>query len=234
MKRFGYDVRKITTENGRRCYQFSDGSRALTGIDVSHHVGHVDWDLVREDGISFAIMRAGGRKLATGELYMDELFFENTAGATGAGIPVGAYFCGSAISREEMIEETEYLLDILKGQPITWPVVMDIEVPKPEWRTYSMGSKLRTELALIFLEKISASGYQPMLYCNSIPGMQTLVDLLQLEDMDKWIAEYRFKPYYPYDFGIWQYSCTASIKGISQEGDLDLAFVDYGACNFRY
>ena len=99
-----------------------------------------------------------------------------------------------------MLEETEYLIDLLNGHKITWPVVLDIEVPVKEWRTFTLPT-----------------------------GLQTLVDLSKLEDMDKWISEYRFKPYYPYDFGIWQYSCTASIKGISQEGELSLAFVDYGA-----
>ena len=229
MKRCAYDVRRITTKSGRRHYLFPDGREALTGTDVSHYVGPVDWNLVREDGISFAFIRAGGRRFATGELFADERCHENLDGAVSAGIPAGAYFFSSAKSREEMTEETEYLVGLLEGHDITWPVVLDIEVPKEDWRTASLSAELRTELSLIFKEKISSAGYRPMLYCNSIPGMQTLVDLSKLEDMDKWISEYRFKPYYPYDFGIWQYSCTASIKGISGEGDLDLAFVDYGA-----
>ena len=44
MKRCAYDIKKITTdERGRRHYLFPDGREALTGTDVSHYVGSVNW-----------------------------------------------------------------------------------------------------------------------------------------------------------------------------------------------
>ena len=64
------------------------GGEDMKGIDVSAHNGIIDWEKVRADGISFAILRAGFGKLAKQK---DERFEDNYAGAKAAGIPVGAY-----------------------------------------------------------------------------------------------------------------------------------------------
>ena len=42
------------------------------GIDVSEHNGEIDWKKVAEEGIGFAIIRAG-----YGSAYLDSRFYEN-------------------------------------------------------------------------------------------------------------------------------------------------------------
>ena len=60
-------------------YEYFEGED-MKGIDVSVHNGIIDWQKVRADGISFAILRAGFGKLAKQK---DEQFEDNYAGAKG-------------------------------------------------------------------------------------------------------------------------------------------------------
>lgn len=230
MKKCPFDVHNIVTDpkTGRYSFTFDDGRKAITGTDVSHYVGEVDWKAVKEDGIEFVIIRAGGRHLIGNDgLYDDTRFEEYYKGATEAGLMTGAYYVPSSINENELDEEIDHLLSRLKGKTIPWPVAVDYEVLLPKYRHFGVDTSFRTSSALKFCKVLSDEGYTPMVYCNSITHMQKLLDLERLEGIEKWIAEYRFKPYYPYDFGIWQYSNTAKIRGINSEGDLNLCFKDY-------
>ena len=51
------------------------------GIDVSEYNGEIDWKRIAEEGISFAIIRAG-----YGSAYLDSRFYENVNGAHDAGL----------------------------------------------------------------------------------------------------------------------------------------------------
>ena len=63
------------------------------GIDVSSHQGNIDWNLVAQDGVEFAIIRVGYRGYGSeGRLVVDEKFEDNIKGAKAAGIKVGVYF----------------------------------------------------------------------------------------------------------------------------------------------
>ena len=67
---------------------FRDGSyvgedfTVRRGIDVSEHQGVIDWAAVAEDGVEFAVLRAGYRGYGeSGILCPDARFAENMAGA---------------------------------------------------------------------------------------------------------------------------------------------------------
>jgi lysozyme len=55
-------------------------------VDVSHHQGHIDWEAVAHDQITYAYMRA-----TEGETVVDAEFDKNWAAAAAAGIKRGAY-----------------------------------------------------------------------------------------------------------------------------------------------
>ena len=230
MKKCSFDVHNVVTDpkTGRYSFTFEDGRKALTGTDVSHYVGDVDWKAVKEDGMDFVFVRAGGRHFVGNDgLYEDNLFESFFKGASEAGLMTGAYYVPSAVNESELDEEIEHLLSLLKGKDVTWPVAVDYEVLLPKYRHYNVEAPFRTHCALKFCKALSDEGYTPMVYCNSITHMQKILDLESLEGIEKWIAEYRFKPYYPYDFGIWQYSNSARIRGINSPGDLNLCFKNY-------
>ena len=84
------------------------------GIDVSEHNGEIDWKKVAEEGIGFAIIRAG-----YGSAYLDSQFYENVNGAHDAGLKLGIYHFGYARTEGELDVEKDFLLSILKDCGLT-------------------------------------------------------------------------------------------------------------------
>ena len=76
-------------------YTFAaDGAlnRTARGIDVSKFQGSIDWNAVKSDGITFAIIRCGYRGYGSGALVEDSTYRRNIQGAINAGLRVGVYF----------------------------------------------------------------------------------------------------------------------------------------------
>ncbi|WP_252361745.1 glycoside hydrolase family 25 protein [Paenibacillus terrae] len=61
-------------------------SRNAQGIDVSRYQGKIDWKAVKDDGISFAFIKA-----SQGKSYRDKTFIGNAQAARAVGVMVGAY-----------------------------------------------------------------------------------------------------------------------------------------------
>ena len=61
------------------------------GIDVSTWNGNIDWKKVREAGIKFAMIRIGFRGYQSGQIMMDNTFYQNIKGALANNINVGVY-----------------------------------------------------------------------------------------------------------------------------------------------
>ena len=76
----------------------ADGAlnRTARGIDVSKFQGSIDWNAVKADGITFAIIRCGYRGYGSGALVEDSTYRANIRGAINAGLKVGVYFYSQA------------------------------------------------------------------------------------------------------------------------------------------
>ena len=87
----------------------------IKGIDVSHWQGDIDWNAVKEDGVEFAIIKAGGSDAG---FYEDSKFRENYEAAKAAGVDVGAYyFVGKYCkSYEDGVADAERFIEILKDK----------------------------------------------------------------------------------------------------------------------
>lgn len=196
----------------------------VQGVDVSRYQGEIDWEQVRDVGIEFAIVRVGGRFINSGGLYDDRLYRENIEGALEAGLDVGVYFFSQAISKEEGIEEAEYVLSLIEGYDLTMPVVMDWEpLGGVEARTYGVEPKKITQAIRGFCDRIREAGYEPMLYFNSHSAYARM-DLRELTDIKFWFAQYNDVPTFYYHFDMWQYSDRGMVDGIDGEVDLNLYF----------
>ena len=107
-----YDAANLNQmENGEYQYLQDGVVVSRKGIDVSRHQGAIDWNLVAGDGVEFAFIRVGYRGYGSGKMVEDEYFQDNIQGAIQAGIKVGVYFYSQAISREEVLEEAEFVLE---------------------------------------------------------------------------------------------------------------------------
>lgn len=210
-------------ERGRVTYEWN-GREAKAGIDVSTHQKDVDWQAVAGDGIDFAILRLGHRGYSEGGLFLDKTFEENLQGALEAGLEIGVYFFSQAVTPEEAEEEAEYVLNILDGQALAFPVAFDWEpISGDDARTDGLDGEMMTRCAAAFCKQIKDAGYRPAVYFNQTQGYLHY-DLRDLTDYDLWLAEYDSSPDFYYHFDLWQYSHTGRVDGIQGDVDLDLAF----------
>ncbi len=211
---------------GEKIYVEDGAVASIKGIDVSRYQKEIDWEKVREDGVSFAMIRLGYRGDSEGKLQLDPLYEDNIEGALNNDIAVGVYFWTQAVSVEEAEEEAEFVLDALKPYKITWPVALDIEEGGSGDRTSLLTASQRTDIAVAFCERIREAGYTPMLYSN-IRWFIEKLELERLMDYEIWFAQYYNRPFFPYAFQMWQYTSNGSVAGIEGDVDYNLCFKDY-------
>lgn len=211
-------------ENGR--FQYLENGQVVShmGIDVSKYQGKIDWEKVAADGVEFVFLRLGLRGYESGKLVEDETFQTNIQGALAHGIKVGVYFFSQAITEAEAVEEANFVLERIAPYQIDCPVVFDVEkVGSSTARMNQLTPQERTNVTIAFLDTIEAAGYKSMFYHNMETAL-LLLELERLEKYDKWFAYYGEDLYYPYAYGVWQYSEKGSINGISGEVDMNIAF----------
>lgn len=226
LKLHSYDKANLNIlESGEYQYLQEGEVVSYKGIDVSRHQGTIDWNMVAQDGVEFAFIRVGYRGYGSGKMMEDEFFEENIKGALQAGIKVGVYFYSQAVSREEVLEEAQFVLDKIAPYKIECPVVFDVErVSEGEGRMNAISMEDRTAFTALFCQTVENAGYRPMIYHNTEMGVMML-GLSDLEAYDKWFAAYSDLFYYPYDYKVWQYSQSGRVQGIQGDVDLNISFV---------
>ncbi len=214
--------------DGERIYYDDPELDVRCGIDVSEHQGVIDWAKVAADGVDFAIIRVGYRGYSKGTLNTDKYFLENLQGAINAGLDVGVYFFSQAISAAEAVEEAEYVLSLIRGYELSYPVVFDWEpLPYTGSRTRSYDGGIVTDCAIAFSQRVAQEGYTPMVYYNKTMAYLKL-DLTRLQDYQVWFAQYSTPyPTYIYHYDMWQYGSSGSVEGISGNVDMNISFKDY-------
>lgn len=212
-------------------------SGVTIGIDVSKYQGTIDWNMVRESGVEFAMIRVGYRAKSTGEIFEDPTARYNLQEAQAAGIKIGAYFFSSAVTKEEAREEAVFTMNIIAKYRITYPVAYNCEdFLSTDSRQYGLDASARTELACAFLDEISAAGYTPMFYAskgelegNAQWNTDTLSSRYKI-----WVAQYPDQPYpqtnassYTGTHAMWQYTGQGIVAGISKKTDVNVAYFGY-------
>lgn len=212
-------------------------SGVTIGIDVSKYQGTIDWNMVRESGVEFAMIRVGYRAKSTGEIFEDPIARYNMQEAQAAGIKIGAYFFSSAVTKEEAREEAAFTMNIIAKYRITYPVAYNCEdFLSTDSRQYGLDASARTELACAFLDEISAAGYTPMFYAskgelegNAQWNTDTLSSRYKI-----WVAQYPDQPYpqtnassYTGTHAMWQYTGQGIVAGIPKKTDVNIAYFGY-------
>ncbi len=222
-----YDPAGFVPDEDQVMHYYAGGERiSHKGIDVSRYQGEINWEKVAGDEVEYAFIRLGIRGYTEGAIQEDEQFEANIKGARQNDIDVGVYFFTQATSVEEAEEEAEYVLDQIAPYEVDYPVVLDVEaVANTRARTRELTKEERTKYCIAFCEKIREAGYTPMIYGN-LKTFMLMLDLTQLEEYDKWFANYDEMPYYPYAFRIWQYTDKGRVDGIGANVDLNISFED--------
>lgn len=223
-----YDYTKLQMRADKMAYYESGRSVSYLGADLSKYNGDVDFQALKESGIEFVMLRLGSRGYGSGQIMLDEKFDEYMNKASEAGLEIGVYFFSQAITAEEAVEESNFIIQTLTERHITYPVAFDMEyVQNDKARVEVLSKEEKTAVARAFLENIKAAGYKPMIY-GTKEWLIKEINLTKLTDYDIWLSQQKDIPDYPYKFQMWQYTTEGDIPGVEGDVDLNICFVDYG------
>jgi len=206
----------------------SDGvlmaSSGTLGIDVSKWNGNIDWNAVKNSGVSYVIIRCGYRGSTGGSLIEDPKFKTNIQGALNAGLKVGVYFFSQAVNEVEAVEEASMTIGLIKKYKISYPVFLDVEASGG--RADKIDRNTRTQVIKAFCETIKNSGYTPGVYANKT-WLNSYMNAGELNSYKIWLAQYNTAPTYSGKFDMWQYSSKGKVGGISGDTDMNLSYMGY-------
>lgn len=190
------------------------------GIDISKWQENINWKQVKDSGIEFAIIKAGG---SDDGFYTDPTYEANYKNAKAVGMPVGAYYIVGpyCVSKEDGIADAKRFLKMLEGKTFEYPVYIDLETTSPATKSGT------TDAVLAFCQTMEAAGYFCGIYASDISGFKERLELSRLKTRALWVASYGSMPKYVSSYGIWQKSSTGRVPGIVGDVDLDECFVDY-------
>ncbi len=195
------------------------------GIDVSAHQGRIDWEKVKNSGIQFAILRLGiGSNIAS----QDDAFFEaNVQGCESIGLPWGAYLYSYALNLEDTRSEVQHALRLLNGKRPEYPVFFDMEDADGYKAKHGMPSNQGlVDICKTFLLGIEDAGYYASLYA-SLSWLNNQLNSHELDRFDKWVAQWNTSCAYKKPYGIWQYTDSGKVDGISGNVDMNIAYTNY-------
>lgn len=199
----------------------------LKGIDISEYNGQVDFEKVKEDGISFVMVRLGGRGYGnSGILYSDDKALEYIQNAKSAGLKVGAYFFSQSVNEEEAIEEADYATAILNGETLDYPIAFDWEeIEEDTARTDNLSDVVLTACAKAFCNRINEKGYTPIIYAKE--NVYNRYNHTELSEYDVWYSEYTDTPSITEGYTMWQYSEKGTVNGVEGTTDLNVCYKNY-------
>ena len=185
----------------------------MKGIDVSKHQGIIDWKMVADSGIDFAIIRAG-----YGKSNVDERFIENIVGAHTGGLKVGVYWFIYALNEEDALKNAEMFHQTIEPykEAITFKVFADYEYDSDNYSKKHgvvQNKSTRTKIVKTFLNYLKSKGWDVGNYANPDYIKSKFNDL---SEYPLWLAWYtddegRIEDYNPC---MWQYTSNGSVSGI--------------------
>ena len=199
------------------------------GIDISKWQKGIDLQTAKNEGVKFAILRAGYTGSSDGvSKAKDDQFETHYKNVKANGLGVGAYWFSRATTYEKGKAEAEYMYNnCLKGKQFEYPIYIDVEDSYYQQRA---GKKAVANAIKGFCEYLEDKGYYVGVYAN-VNWYKNYIDTESLNAYDKWIASWGSKkPEYP-DGGLWQFGGESnyirSNKIAGKVCDQNYAYKDY-------
>lgn len=205
------------------CGVEKDRSFPAKGVDLSSWQKEVDFSSLKDQGISFVILRAGTSK------GKDSHFEKYYREAKSAGLDIGCYFYTYSLDNTSAEEDAQMLLKWLKKKKFQYPIYYDVE----DDSILSISVSQRTGICERFRETMESENYLVGLYANE-NWLSHHLDMNSLKDKyEIWMAKWTDSGKDDADMSevcrIWQYTDSGKLKGISGGVDLDVCYYDYPA-----
>ena len=146
------------------------------GIDVSRWQGNFNFTKAKQEGIKFAILKAGGGDAG---LYKDGKFERNYTECEKLSIPVGVYFFGKAMDVPTAEKEANYFLSLIRGKKYPMGVWYDVEA-----KMLNAGNLL--SVVNTFITTVERGGFK----CGVYASESTFKGKLKALTCDKWVARW--------------------------------------------
>lgn len=191
----------------------------LRGIDVSNFHGKIHWDKVKEDGIEFAIIRAGWYKNN-----IDPRFRANIEEAIKQDIKIGVYWYIYAKDESEARANAKKCYDIIA--PYLPSVKMGV------WGVWSYDSDKyyknltkakRTQFIKVFCDTLSGCGCHAGYFVDN--AYLTKISTTVLADYPQWLALYATSKGNNEPL-MWQYQSSGKVSGIIPRVDMNICYDD--------
>lgn len=201
------------------------------GIDVSEHQGEIDWEAVKADGVTFAILRVGyGGDYSDQD---DKCFAYNVSECERLGIPYGVYLYSYAYDTASARSEANHVLRVLGSHKPSYPVYYDLEYTSNGSPAGNDGSGAvsitnddLSEFATIFCNAVSEAGFTPGIYANLNWWNNYLTDSC-FSQWERWVAQYNNYCSYQGEYKVWQSASDASVAGVNGYVDVDFDYYPY-------
>lgn len=193
----------------------------IQGVDISYCQRGLDYKKLKDDGVEFAIIRAGYTGTSSHKQHADDLLHMHVNGCLSLGLKYGFYFYSCARSVEEAVAEARFCVNLIKDYPLPdYPVFIDVEEPQIS----DCGRDKATDIVLAFIHETERLGYPSGVYCNPSWMEHYLRKHRLVDKSDIWLAHWVRNSAYDYGQKMWQnglrYSAGMNI-------DSDICFVDY-------
>jgi lysozyme len=182
----------------------------LSGIDVSHFQGDVDWAAVAAAGVRFAFMKA-----TEGLADIDPRFARNWEHSRAAGLLRGAYhFLHPNLDAKQ---QAAHFLSVVTLDRDALPPALDVEVTNGV-DPAALAACIETWLGVVE----AALGCKPVIYTD--PSFWRDNVGVDLSSYPLWLACYAPQPEVPANWQswtFWQHSQSGGVAGVAGPVDLD-------------
>lgn len=181
----------------------------IRGIDISAHNGQIDFDAVKNDGISFVII-----KMTEGGDFKDPRFIDNIRRAQLAGLKTGVYHFFRFDT--DGVAQGINIIHSLRGRLTDMPVVIDLE----EWTN---PTHISDEDVIARLEELlgylDSHGLRTMIYTNK-DGYHRYINH-RFNNIPLWICSFTgIDP--DLRWTLWQYTHSGKVDGIENPVDINV------------
>lgn len=199
------------------------------GIDISVFQKNIDLNKAKQEGVEFAILRAGFTGYGDGvSKKIDGAFESLYKKCKSLGIPVGAYWYSCATDYEKGKAEAKFMYEnCLKNKQFEYPIYIDVEDTRHQKKA---GKTAVTNAIKGFCEYLENKGFYVGIYANSY-WFRNYIDVQALVQYDKWVANWSEKRPSDLLHGMWQFggeiNCIRTNRIAGLVCDQNYSYYDY-------
>ncbi|MCM1007688.1 MAG: glycosyl hydrolase family 25 [Ruminococcus flavefaciens] len=173
------------------------------GVDVSNYQGDIDWNILEEQGVRFAFIKA-----TEGSGHVDESVRQNLERASETDIKLSAYHFFSFDSAGET--QAENFISVVSADEIDMPPVVDIEYYADKRKNKPSKEEAENILRPLLSGLEEYYGVKPIIY-TTLPVYCRYVKE-NFSDYPLWIRSVNFEPDL-INWKFWQYCDGGELEG---------------------